>query len=82
MIYHVQSIKFNIRTATVGGGGGGINKNGIVTLRKIRRLPRGGTVLISTVIKRASGARARPYTHFQWTEDGQGFQIQYLTLDT
>ena len=22
------------------------------------------------------------YTHFQWTEDGQGFQIQYLTLDT
>ena len=22
------------------------------------------------------------YTYFQWTEDGQGFQIQYLTLDT
>ena len=22
------------------------------------------------------------YTCFQWTEDGQGFQIQYLTLDT
>ena len=21
------------------------------------------------------------YTYFQWTEDGQGFQIQYLTLD-
>ena len=67
----------------LGGGGGGINKNGIVTLGKIRRLPRGGTVLICTVIKRASGARAaRPYTHFQWTEDGQGFEIQYLTLDT
>ena len=23
-----------------------------------------------------------PHTYFQWTEDGQGFQIQYLTLDT
>ena len=22
------------------------------------------------------------YTNFQWTEDRQGFQIQYLTLDT
>ena len=22
------------------------------------------------------------YTYFQWTEDRQGFQIQYLTLDT
>ena len=22
------------------------------------------------------------YIYFQWTEDGQGFQIQYLTLDT
>ena len=22
------------------------------------------------------------YTYFQWTEDGQYFQIQYLTLDT
>ena len=22
------------------------------------------------------------YTYFQWTEDGQGFQIQYLTPDT
>ena len=44
-----------------GGGGRGINKNGIVTLGKIRRLPRGGTVLICTVIKRAPGAReARP----------------------
>ena len=24
----------------------------------------------------------RSYTYFQWTEDRQGFQIQYLTLDT
>ena len=22
------------------------------------------------------------YTYFQWTEDGQSFQIQYLTIDT
>ena len=22
------------------------------------------------------------YTYFQWTEDGQGFQMQYLILDT
>ena len=22
------------------------------------------------------------YTYFQWTEDRQGFQIQYLTIDT
>ena len=22
------------------------------------------------------------YTSFQWAEDGQGFQMQYLTLDT
>ena len=22
------------------------------------------------------------FTYFQWTEDGEGFQIQYLTLDT
>ena len=27
-------------------------------------------------------AKALYYTHFQWTEDRQGFQIQYLTLDT
>ena len=25
--------------------------------------------------------RPTPYTYFQWTEDGQGFQIQYLTLE-
>ena len=24
----------------------------------------------------------RFYTYFEWTEDGQGFQIRYLTLDT
>ena len=40
------------------GGGGAINKNGIVTFGKISHLPRGGTVLICTVIKRASGAQA------------------------
>ena len=49
----VQSIKFNIRTATVGG----INQNGVVTFGKICHLPRAETAVICTVIKRATGAR-------------------------
>ena len=47
-IYRVQSIKFNISTAIVGG----INHNGIVTFGKICRLPSAGTALICIVIKR------------------------------
>ena len=49
----LQSIKFNIRTAIVGG----INQNGIVKFGKICHLPRAGTALVCTVIKRATGAR-------------------------
>ena len=36
---------------------GRINQNGIVTFGKIWHLPRAGTALIYTVIKRATGAR-------------------------
>ena len=53
-VYRVQSIKFNTSTATVGR----INQNGIVTFGKICDLPRAGTALICTVIKKATGARA------------------------
>ena len=37
---------------------GRINQNGIVTFGKICHLPREGTALICTVIKKATGARA------------------------
>ena len=54
----MQSIKFNTSKATVGR----INQNGIVRFGKICHLPRAGTALVCTVIKKATGARAgRPY---------------------
>ena len=62
-MYRVQSIKFNTSTATVGR----INQNGIATFGKFCHLPRAGTAMICTVIKRATGARAgRPqYPYFE-----------------
>ena len=65
----VQSIKFNISMATVGR----INQNGIVTFGKICHLPRGGTALICTMIKRATGAQAgRPYLIFLFQNSAPG----------
>ena len=52
--YTVYSLKFNIRTATVGR----INQNRIVMFGKICHLPHAGTALICSVIKMATGARA------------------------
>ena len=46
--YTVYSLKVNTSTATVGR----INQNGIVTFGKICHLPRAGTALICTVIKK------------------------------
>ena len=40
------------------------------------------TLMNSLIVSLAIADMLQFYTYFQWTEDRQGFQIQYLTLDT